>query len=251
MAPRTARHRIRESAWWRAYGRARYAILFYTLLLTLLVLPVASTVGLPTVTIKILLAACLLSAIMPNASRRTRHLLFGAVMLLIAARFASEYGYLPVNSRLVLALVGVTGIAAAGLTLRFVIGSRKVDDETIYAALGTYLLAGVFFGQIYWSIERLWPGSLTGPDPTTELTSIYFSFVTLATLGYGDFLPRTEIIRGVATFEVIAGQLFLAVMVARLIGLFVPGASHSAARKVSEPPPSPSAGAASHSRKRT
>jgi hypothetical protein len=97
-----------------------------------------------------------------------------------------------------------------------------VNRETLYAALSTYLLAGLFFGEIYWSVENIRPGSLVGPDPTTEFTSIYYSFVTLATLGYGDFLPRTDIARGLATFEVIGGQLFLAVMVARLIGLFVP-----------------------------
>jgi hypothetical protein len=62
-----------------------------------------------------------------------------------------------------------------------------------------------------------------GPDPITELSRVYYSFVTLATLGYGDFLPRTDIARGVATFEVIGGQLFLAVMVARLIGAFGSG----------------------------
>ena len=64
------------------------------------------------------------------------------------------------------------------------------------------------------------PGSLVGPDPVTEARRVYYSFVTLATLGYGDYLPRTDIARGVATFEVIGGQLFLAVMVARLIGAF-------------------------------
>jgi hypothetical protein len=218
------RHQIRESAWWQAYDRSRYTVLFYALLLTLLIMPILSTIGLPMSTIRFLLAACLLTAVMPNATRRWRYLLLLGVILLVAARFASEYGYLPVDSALILVLVAFTGIAAAGMALRFVISSRRVDSETIYAALGTYLLAGVFFGQLYWSIERLRPGSLVGPDPTTELTSIYYSFVTLATLGYGDYLPRTDIIRGVATFEVVGGQLFLAVMVARLIGLFAPKA---------------------------
>ena len=103
---------------------------------------------------------------------------------------------------------------------RFTIRSDVVDGETIYAALSTYLLAGLFFGQIYWAVESLRPGSLTGPDPMSEITAIYYSFVTLATLGYGDFLPRSDLARGIATFEVIGGQLFLAVMVARLIGAF-------------------------------
>ena len=82
------------------------------------------------------------------------------------------------------------------------------------------MLAGLFFGQIYWALEQAVPGSLVGPDPVTDATTVYYSFVTLATLGYGDYLPRTDLARGLATFEVIGGQLFLAVMVARLIGAF-------------------------------
>ena len=48
---------------------------------------------------------------------------------------------------------------------------------------------------------------------------IYFSFVTLATLGYGDITPITPIARGLAVFEAIVGQFYLAVLVARLVGL--------------------------------
>jgi hypothetical protein len=216
------RRPIRETPFWQAYNRSRYAILFYALLLTLLLMPIASTIGLPTTLIKILLATCLLSAVMPNATKKSRYALLGGVLLLIAARFGSEYDYLPIDSALVLVLVAFTGLAAAGGALTFVVGAKKVDSETIYAALSTYLLAGLFFGQLYWSLERIWPGSIVGPDPISEITSVYYSFVTLATLGYGDYLPRTDIARGVATFEVIGGQLYLAVMVARLIGLFVP-----------------------------
>ena len=159
---------------------------------------------------------------MPNATKRSRTAFLTATFLLITARFVSEFEFVPVDAALVLALVGVTGLLAAAATFRFTVLSREVDRETLYAALSTYLLAGLFIGQIYWAIERVRPGSLVGPDPTTEITSVYYSFVTLATLGYGDYLPRTDITRGVAIFEVIGGQLFLAVMVARLIGLFVP-----------------------------
>jgi hypothetical protein len=64
------------------------------LLLTLIAMPIATTIGLPTLMIKILLAACLFAAIMPNATKRTRTLLLAATGLLVLARFASEYGYL-------------------------------------------------------------------------------------------------------------------------------------------------------------
>jgi hypothetical protein len=219
--PKTRRV-IRETSFWRAYNRSRYAILFYALLLTLIAMPIASTIGLPTTFVRILVSACLLSAVMPNAPKHMRVGLFVGVILLIVARFASESDAVPLDSGIMLAIVGFTGLAAAAGTLRFVVSTRAVDSETLYAALSTYLLAGIFFGQIYWSLDQFWPGSLVGPDPTSETTSTYYSFVTLATLGYGDYLPRTDIARGVATFEVIGGQLFLAVMVARLIGLFVP-----------------------------
>jgi len=214
---------IRESAFWRAYNGLRYAILFYALLLTLIVMPIATTIGLPALLLKILLGACLFAAVLPSATRRTRALLSAAVLLLIAARLASDQSYLRLDSGLVLALVGMAGLAAAASALRFAVTATKVDSETLYAALGTYLLAGLFFGQIYWSIESIHPGSFIGPDGFSESIAIYYSFVTLATLGYGDVLPRTEIARGIATFEVIGGQLFLAVMVARLIGAFGTG----------------------------
>ncbi len=217
-----ARTPMREKPIWQLYNRFRYAMLFYALLLTLLVIPVASAAGFSTKLIKTLLAVCLLAAVMPNANRHKRLALFAGVVLLVAARQASEGGYLLVKPGVILALEGLIGLAAAAGTLRFSVMTRAVNSETIYAALSTYLLAGLFFGQIYWSLERLWPGSVVGPDPMSEVVSVYYSFVTLATLGYGDYLPRTDIARGVATFEVIGGQLFLAVMVARLIGMFVP-----------------------------
>jgi hypothetical protein len=190
-------------------------------------MPAAPAIGLPPVLIKLLLAVSLVAAVMPNATRRSRYAFFGVIVAVIGAGLASDYGYLPVNSGLVLILGGLIGLLAAAGTLRFTVQSNVVNSETLYAALSTYLLAGLFFGQIYWAIEAFTPGSIVGPDPTTEETCVYYSFVTLATLGYGDYLPRTDIARGVATFEVIGGQLFLAVMVARLIGAFGSGSEDS------------------------
>jgi hypothetical protein len=218
------RHAVRETRFWRAYHVSRYAILFYALLLTLIVAPIAATIGLHPMVIKILVGICLCAAVMPTATKRTRLGLFSAALLLIVARLASDLGYLPLNGGFVLVVVGFTGLFAAAKTVEFAVRAKTVNSETIYAALSTYLLAGLFFGEIYWSLESFWPGSIVGPDATTEFTAIYYSFVTLATLGYGDFLPRTDIARGLATFEVIGGQLFLAAMVARLVGLFVPNA---------------------------
>ena len=210
----------RGHALWEAYSRSRYAILFYALLLMLVAMPAASTLGISQFAIKLATAFCLLAAIMPNATKQSRLVIMGLILSLIILRFISEREDVPIDFGPVLALFALTGLLATAGALRFVVRSPRVDSETIYAALSTYLLAGLFFGVLYSAMEYMWPGSFAGPDEFTQASAVYYSFVTQATLGYGDFLPRSELARGVATFQVIGGQLYLAVMVARLIGAF-------------------------------
>src|SRR5262249_25580581 len=96
--------------------------------------------------------------------------------------------------------------------------------EQVYAALSAYLLAGLVFGVLHWAITIRWPGSLAEagavgtPVPIPLSTAIYYSFVTLATLGYGDVVPRTQVARGLAVREAVGGQLYVAVTIARLVG---------------------------------
>ena len=208
------------TGFWRSYYRHRYAIVFYSLLFMLAAAPLAESFDAPQILIKLLFAFCLLLAVLPNATRRTRIFFIVAILLLIALRMISEREDVPIRFGPVLALYGLTGLMAAAGALRYAVTSPRVDSETIHAALSTYLLAGLFFGVLYSAIEFTWPGSFTGPSEFTESAATYYSFVTLATLGYGDFLPRSDLARGLATLEVIGGQLYLAVMVARLIGVF-------------------------------
>jgi len=211
---------IAKPRFWQNYDQHRYEVLFYSLLLMLIALPVAPLVGVPAIIMKLLLGACLLAAVLPEATKSTRYLFIALIAIIVFARYAADRDWIPVDSGWVLGAYGLIGLMAAAAALRFAMTSDVVSSETIYAALGTYLLAGVFFGQIYWSLESAAPGSFVGPDPFTDTRAIYYSFVTLATLGYGDYLPRTDLARGIATFEVIGGQLYLAVLVSRLIGLF-------------------------------
>ena len=122
----------------------------------------------------------------------------------------------------------VVGLLAAANALRSTLRAVSIESEHIYAALSAYLLAGLSFGVLYWALERAWPGSLNYGGGMvnnffSEADGIYFSFVTLATLGYGDFVPKTEVARGLAILEAVAGQLYLGVMVARLVSLYVSG----------------------------
>jgi len=139
--------------------------------------------------------------------------------VLLARPVATEAHLVSVSDT-ALGLWAVIGLLAAAGALRFVINATIITGEHVFAALSAYLLSGIFFGVTYWVIEVAWPGSFSGPSDFTREASIYFSFVTLATLGYGDFLPKTDMARGLVVFEAVGGQLFLAVMVARLIGLY-------------------------------
>ena len=79
---------------------------------------------------------------------------------------------------------------------------------------------GLFFAFVFGAIDQLGGEPFFAGDvKATVALCVYFSFVTLATLGYGDILPATPIARGLAVFEAIFGQLYLAVMVARLVSL--------------------------------
>jgi hypothetical protein len=212
-----------------AYIRKRYAILFYSLLLTLAASPLLAALQWKSTFIETLIAVTLLIAVLPVRAVSVRWTLRVLIVLAFAGRFLSEYfGYRfsPLN----LGVMTLVGWMAAVNALRYSLKATSIRSGHIYAALSAYLLAGLSFGTLYWTIERSWPGSLVYGGSVVERFSqadgIYFSFVTLATLGYGDFVPKTEVARGLAILEAVAGQLYLGVMVARLIGLYVSGAAN-------------------------
>jgi hypothetical protein len=109
------------------------------------------------------------------------------------------------------------GLLAAVATLRFAIGATQVDAEHLYSALSSYLLAGTYIGLLYWVLEQMKPGTFSFAGEFTQASAIYFSFVTLATLGHGDIVPRADVARSIAIVEGVGGQLFLAALVARLV----------------------------------
>ena len=204
----------------RAYLRQRYAILFYTLLFTMVAAPGFAALEFPGGLIELLLAANLLAAVMPVRAGKGRRVLLIMLSLVWLARAGTAWLDHPALSAMTLAIWPVIGLFAAARALRFAMGAISVDAEHLYAALSAYMLAGIFFGLFYWILEQIGPGTFTVAGDFSRMSAIYFSFVTLATLGYGDIVPRTDVARGLAILEGVAGQLFLAVMVARLVSLY-------------------------------
>ena len=117
-----------------------------------------------------------------------------------------------------------------GAILAHVFKSTRITRETIAGAICAYLLIGAIWAHVFSIVENVSPGSFadnsieadaaSGPEPIRDQSDrfTYFSFVTLTTLGYGDITPQTRPARNLTALEAIFGQLYLAVLIARLVG---------------------------------
>jgi voltage-gated potassium channel len=99
---------------------------------------------------------------------------------------------------------------------------NEINREVIFGSLVVYLLMGLMWGYGYTLLEHLLPGSFTHSASLSELdldALDYFSFVTMTTLGYGDITPASDSARAMVMTQTVSGQVYLAVLVARLVGL--------------------------------
>jgi Ion channel len=114
-------------------------------------------------------------------------------------------------------------LVIAVILLRQVFRAGPVTAYRLQGAIAVYLLFGVGWAHAYHLTGLLHPGSFN--EPPGEIPSVldwaYFSFITLTTVGYGDITPVKPIARTLAMGEALTGQLYLAVLVARLVAMEV------------------------------
>ena len=119
---------------------------------------------------------------------------------------------------------------AIALIIKNIFSSDAVTIDTIAESLCAYLLLGIAFAVIYGLIDTLQPGSfissLNGElvpfsGEGDGLNRIYFSFITLLTVGYGDIAPHTHPAKLTTIIEGFFGQIYLVVLIARLVGMHV------------------------------
>jgi voltage-gated potassium channel Kch len=118
----------------------------------------------------------------------------------------------------------LAGVFLIVFVLQRVVREGPVTLQRIQGAVAVYLLLGLAFANAYELIERLRPGAFHlphAPASSAELTTAlaYFSFVTLTTVGYGDTLPVHPAARSAAVLEALVGQLFPAILIARLVAM--------------------------------
>ena len=177
--------------------------------------PVASTL------LVLIEAATLVTALWTSGVAELRStpiavLLVIAVVVAIMAAFGGDF------FKGALAAVNATLVATAIVVIaRGAIDQGEVNLQSLRAAISIYLLLGVFFVYVYGAAAAFGSGPFfqQGTDGTTALR-FYFSFVTLATLGYGDYTPAKNGGHLLAVAEAIAGQLYLVIVIALVVSNF-------------------------------
>jgi len=115
-------------------------------------------------------------------------------------------------------------IVLVTLALIFHIGNAtKVERSTILCAINSYILIGLTATLLFIILDLVVPHSLTNivAGEGSFSSYLYFSYVTISTLGYGDILPETPLARSLSTFFAILGQLYLVIVIAIIVGKYL------------------------------
>jgi len=119
------------------------------------------------------------------------------------------------------AVICVILMTALVVILDRILRRSAVTVQSLAGALSAYLIIGMFFASLFGVLDALTPGPFFASGEAANSRSFqYFSYTTLTTLGYGDYTAAMFPGRSIATFEALVGQVFLAVLVARLVAAF-------------------------------
>jgi len=108
--------------------------------------------------------------------------------------------------------------------LKFIRRSSRVDINVILTAITVYLLIGIVSGSLAFLMHLLYDGAYSFPDYIADPrfpNFIYYSFITMSTVGYGDIVPRIPETQTLAYFTSITGQLYVGIIIAILVGKFM------------------------------
>ena len=140
--------------------------------------------------------------------------LVAPIVLVLNSRAAIGLAYLLPAALLVTATLPVTLVR--------VLRHQRVTYETVLGALCTYVLLGLLFAFAYLALDLVRDAPFFAQPGTHEASEyVYFSFVTLTTLGFGDLSPAVGLPQALTALEALVGSIFLVTLVARLVTLWV------------------------------
>ena len=198
--------------------KSRFIYIIFAIILVLLVNPFIRPLGL----IGHLFSTLLLSMIpLASAYTLTGDRKKAIIVLLIAAPFVILEGLnvFFTNRPLMVVAYSFGTILYFYIVVLLVIkllSIRVITADLIFCAISIYLLIGIMWAGIYKVLEGISPGSFS---ETTDL--LYFSFVTLTTVGFGDVAPLSLLSRRLAVFEAAMGNVYMAVIIAMIVGRYM------------------------------
>ncbi len=196
----------------RGYWQYIYAVLLTCLLLVLVLMPSlgpSKLFGLPF--FRLAFMTVLLASTLTTAKRP----LMMAFTIVLAV-----LGELPLTQSLANGCHIVFFTIVSATVLAELMQVEEVTLDKVLGAICGYLLLALGFAILYTLAANLSPGAFTLENPDfDDLT--YFSIITLSTLGYGDIAPVHDSVRALAALEAIIGQFYIAIIVARLVSLYI------------------------------
>jgi len=124
-------------------------------------------------------------------------------------------------------LLGVLLLAVVTFQLlRFILRAPRVDAEVLSAGVATYLMLALMWAMLYLLAASLIPNAFVLSDSVSAsktldgFNALYFSFITLCTVGYGDIVPAAPVVRMLVVLEAVTGVLYMSVLIARLVTLY-------------------------------
>ncbi len=192
----------------------------YAFVLALIIMIFVLLATAPNTTLTRAVTIALLGAMLLVALRAARMpvrvllatLLLTAVALVLSLALSREDPLLLISRLIAVVLLVLVSLAIVFRILR----QPTVNVETIFGALSVYLLIGLFFAFTYAVVGSLTPFFVAAGNSSMK-DYLYFSFVTLTTLGFGDLVPKGDLPRTLVMIEAMLGQLYLVTVVALLV----------------------------------
>jgi hypothetical protein len=218
-----ARTMDRLTSFWKT-DRGLSVFLVVLLVVAFVVYPLRREALLNDVAVSAFYSLILFSGVIAVSSRRRDRWIAGTVAVAtFVFRWASEI----VSSKPVLVISSVLAVVflamMAAVVLTQVFRKGPITVHRIVGAVAAYILLGILWAAGYQLVALLTPGAFVASagTPVNQADLTYFSFVTLTTVGYGDITAVNSLARSMALLEALTGQLFPAILIARLVSMEV------------------------------
>jgi hypothetical protein len=160
-------------------------------------------------------------ALWTSAREIERHTAAGVLVASCVLAFVElMVGHGRVLDGIVAIYAAVLTVATAAVIGRGVMRQHEINAQSVSGAVGVYLLLGIFFIFIYSAIQSIGQKAFFVQGQATRPVLLYFSYITMTTVGYGDYTAATQLGKTFAVVEALTGQLYLVTVVAILVSQF-------------------------------